>query len=283
MRALELVRAAWLRVVTLVRRAQLERELDDELRFHLAMREERYKAAGASADEARRAAVRRFGSRLAWKEACRDVWSFTHLEAFWQDARYAGRVLLKSPGFTAVAVLSLALGIGGNAAIFSLVNAILLRPLPYPAADRLVRLTGFYPKGAVVALQEQSRTLEVAGVSSDVEFNLTGRGEAVQLVGSTVSANLFAVLGHGAARGRTFEWGDDIPGRDRLVLLSDALHQGRFGGDPAVVRQTITLEGVDRQVIGVMPPGFHFPSGSEERRVGKECQSTCRSRWSPYH
>jgi hypothetical protein len=115
-----------------------------------------------------------------------------------------------------------------------------------------------------VALQEQSRTMDVAGVSSDVEFNLTGRGVSTRLVGSTVSANLFAVLGRGAARGRAFEPGDDLPGRDRIVLLSHALFRGRFGGDPAVVGQTITLEGVDRQVVGVMPPGFHFPSGSVE-------------------
>ena len=220
MRALELVRSAWLRVKALLRRTQLERDLDDELGFHLAMREEHYGAAGLAADAARHAAVRRFGSPLAWKEACRETWTFAPLETLWQDARYAGRVLLKSPGFTAVAVLSLALGIGGNAVMFGLVNAILLRPLPYPAADRLVRLTGFYPKGAVVALQEQSRAMEVAGVGSEAEFNLTGRGEAVRIVGSTVSANLLTLFGRGA--------------------------------------------GVERQVVGVMPSGFHFPSGAAQ-------------------
>jgi predicted permease len=264
MRALELARSVWLRVKALLRRRELERDLDDELRFHLAMREAHYGAAGLAADAARRAAVRRFGSPLAWKEACRETWSFAPLEALWQDASYAGRVLLKSRGFTAVAVLSLALGIGGNAVMFSLVNAILLRPLPYPAADRLVRLTGFYPKGAVAALQAQSRTMEVAGVGGEVELNLTGRGEAVRVVGSTVSANLFTLLDRGAAHGRTFEAGDDLPGRDRLVLLSDALFRGRFGGDAAVVGQTVTLEGVERQVVGVMPAGFHFPSGAAE-------------------
>ena len=264
MRALELIRSAWLRARALLRRTRLERDLDEELRFHLAMREQHYAAGGMTADAARLAAVRRFGSPLAWKETCRELWSFAHLEALWQDARHAGRVLLRSPGFTAVAVLSLALGIGGNAVMFSLVNAILLRPLPYPAADRLVRLTGSYPKGALVALQEQCRTMEVAGVGGDQEFNLTGRGEAVRLVGSTVSANLFTLLGRGAARGRSFEAGDDLPGRDRIVLLSDALFQGRFGGDPAVVGQTVTMDGVERQVVGVMPPGFHFPSGAAQ-------------------
>ena len=96
------------------------------------------------------------------------------------------------------------------------------------------------------------------------ELNLTGQGEAVRLVGSTVSANLFSVLGRGAALGRTFEAGDDRPGRDRIVLLSHALWQSRFGGDPAAVGRTITVEGVDRQVVGVMPPGFHFPSASAQ-------------------
>jgi predicted permease len=190
------------------------------------------------------------------------MWTYTTLGSVFQDVRFGGRQLRRSPGFTAVAVLSLALGIGGNAAMFSLVNAILLRPLPYPSAERLVRLTGSYPKGAVVALQDESRTMEVAGASSDAELNLTGSGEAARLVGSTVSANLFAVLGRGAARGRAFEEGDDHPGRDRIVLLSDALWRTRFASDPTVVGRTITVEGVDREVVGVMPPGFHFPSGS---------------------
>ncbi len=264
MTAREWIRSAFLRGKAFLRRDELERDLDDELRFHLARREEEYGAAGLPPDEARHAAVRRFGNPVALKEACRDMWTFTSLETLGQDFRFAGRVLRKSPGFTAVAVLSLALGIGGNAAMFSLVNAMLLRPLPYPSAERLVRLTGFYPKGAVVALQDQSRTMEVAGVSADLDLNLTGSGEAVRLVGSTVSANLFTVLGRGAARGRTFEKGDDHPGRDRIVLLSDALWQGRFGGDPLIVGRTITVAGVERQVVGVMPPGFHFPSGATE-------------------
>ncbi|MFI5006570.1 MAG: ADOP family duplicated permease [Solirubrobacterales bacterium] len=260
----ELIHSTWLRAKALFRRRQLERDLDDELRFHLAMREEQGGGEGLRADEARRAAVRRFGNPVALKEECRDMWTFIRLETLWQDAKFAARVLRKSPGFTAVAVLSLALGIGGNTAMFSFVNAILLRPLPYPAAERLVRLTGFYPKGAVVALQELSRTMEIAGVGADTEQNLTGQGEAVRLVGSTASANLFSVLGRGAALGRVFEAGDDHPGRDRIVLLSHALWQGRFGGDPNTVGRTITVDGVDRQVVGVMPPGFHFPSGSTQ-------------------
>jgi predicted permease len=262
MKIAERLNAVWRRGRTLGRRDRLDRDLEDELGFHLAMRETEYLKAGLDAEEARRAAARRFGNRVAMKEECRDMWTFARLETLWQDARFAGRVLRKSPGFTALAVLSLALGIGANAAMFSVLSAFLLRPLPYPEAERLVRLTRFYPKGAVAALQERSRTMDVAGASADTELNLTGQGEAARLVASTVSANLFAVLGRGAERGRVFEAGDDRPGGDRIVLLSHALWQGRFGGDPAVVGRTITLEGMDRQVVGVMPRGFHFPSGS---------------------
>jgi putative ABC transport system permease protein len=148
--------------------------------------------------------------------------------------------------------------------MFSVVSAILLRPLPYPGADRLLRLTGFYPKGAVVALQEMSRTMDVAGVGTDAELNLTGHGEAVRLHGSSVSANLFSMLGRGPALGRGFEDGDDRPGRDRIVLLSHALWQARFGGDPSTVGRTITVEGVDRRVVGVMPASFHFPTAATD-------------------
>jgi hypothetical protein len=264
MRAQELLHSIWRRARALLGRSRLERDLDDELRFHLAMRAEQQAAAGRGTDEARHAASRRFGNFLALKEECRDMWTFGRLETIVQDARFAGRVLAKNPGFTAVAVLSLALGIGGNAAMFSLVNAVLLRPLPYPAAERLVRLTGFYPKGAVVALQEQSRTLQIAGVGADQGWNLTGQDPAVRLAGSAVSANLFAVLGQNPALGRVFGPGDERPGHDRVVVLSHALWQSRFAGDPGAVGRMILLEGVGREVVGVMPPGFHFPSGSTQ-------------------
>jgi predicted permease len=255
----EVAHSAWARVKALFGRGRIERELDEEVRFHLAKREEHYEARGLAPDEARRAARIRFGNALAIREQAREAWSFRVPEALLQDGRFALRVLARTPAFTAMAVLSLAVGIGGNAAMFSLVNAILLRPLPYPQADRLVRLTGFYPKGAVEAMQADRRAFDVAGVSTEQEFNLTGSGEAARLSGATVSANLFSVLGRGAALGRTFEAGDDRPGRDAIVLLGQSLWRSRFGGDPAVLGRTIVLEGVPRQVVGVMPAGFHFP------------------------
>jgi predicted permease len=256
--------AAWGRVRALFRRRQLERDLDDEIRFHLAEREESYRRSGLDAEAAHRAAARRFGNAASLKEDCRDVWTFASLERLGQDLRYAGRMMRRSPGFTAVAVLSLALGIGGNGAMFSLVRAVLLRPLPYAEPHRLVRVTGFYPKGAVAAMQELGRTMEVAGFSTDTELNLTGQGEAARVVGSIVSANLFAVLGQGAELGRVFEKGDDRPGRDGIVVLSHALWEGRFGSDPAAVGRTIAVEGRGRRIVGVMPPGFAFPASGAQ-------------------
>ena len=177
-----------------------------------------------------------------------------------QDLRYGLRMLAKNPGFTAVAVVTLALGIGGNAAMFSIVNALLLRALPYAEPHRLVRVTGFYPKGALVALQQETGTMDVAGFTTESEFNLTGQGEAIRLVGSAVSADMFSVLGIGTELGRTFRAGEDQPGQDRLVVLSHALWKGKFGGDPGILGRPIMIDGVGRQVVGVMPPDFGFPS-----------------------
>ncbi len=159
----------------------------------------------------------------------------------WQDLRYSMRMLRKHPGFTVVAALSLALGIGGNAAMFSLVNRALIQPLPFNDPDRLVRVTQAYPRGGVAAMQEQSRTMEVAAYLPGAEFNLTGEGEASHLAGSVVSANLFTLLGAPARIGRVFEPGEDRPGRDHVVVLSHALWQNKFAGDPGVIGRSITI------------------------------------------
>ena len=175
-----------------------------------------------------------------------------------QDLRFALRVLFKHKGFTFVAVLSLALGIGGNAVIFSLVNRVLIRPLPFANPDRLVRVTEAYPKGAIDALQQQSETMDIAAFTTDSQFNLTGQGEAARLVGSQVTANLFSLLGVSAKIGRTFEIGEDRPARDGVVILSHALWQTKFGRDPNVIGRPIALDGIAREVIGVMPSEFSF-------------------------
>jgi putative ABC transport system permease protein len=253
------LRVAWSKTVALVRRRRLERELEEELAFHLDMRAARNREEGLAPAEASAAAERRFGRAFTVKEQCRDSWSFERLTSLRQDVRLALRGLRNAPAFAAVAILSLAIAIGANAAVFSLVHAVLLQPLPYPQADRLVRLAGFYPKGALVALQAQARTMDVAGATPDLALNLTGQGDAERLVGSAVSANLFQVLGAGAARGRALAPGDDQPGRDDVVVLSHALWESRFGADPQVLGRVLTLDGTPRRVVGVMPRGFAFP------------------------
>jgi len=178
----------------------------------------------------------------------------------WQDLRYSLRMLRKNPGLTVVAALSLALGIGGNAAMFSLINGALIRPLPYAEPDRLVSVGGAYPKGGIVGMQDQSRTMETAAYSPDLGFNLTGDGDAVRLLGSYVSANFFNVLGAPARIGRAFELEESRPGRDRVVVLGHALWRSKFAGDTGVIGRSIMIDGVARQVVGVMPPEFSFPS-----------------------
>jgi putative ABC transport system permease protein len=177
-----------------------------------------------------------------------------------QDVRFALRQLRKSPGFTAVVVLTLALGIGANTAIFTLVNGILLVPLPYAKPAELVSVTGSYPKGALVAMREQVHTLDVGAYAEGHDFNLTGLGEPVRLTGAMVSAELLSILGTRPELGRSFASGEDRAGQDNYVVLSHALWEQRFGKDATIVGRTVQLEGVGRQVVGVMPVNFRFPS-----------------------
>src|SRR5438477_4103997 len=185
-------------------------------------------------------------------------------EATLRDIRFAFRQLLKNPAFTVVAVLTLALGIGANTAIFSLVNGILLRPLPYPEPEQLVSVTGSYPRGAFVAMREQVRAMDVATYAEGHEFNLTGIGEPVRLAGTYVSAELFSVLGARPERGRTFYPGEDAAGQDNYVILSHALWEERFASDPTIIGRLIEIEGMGRQVVGVMPESFRFPSAKTQ-------------------
>ncbi len=181
-----------------------------------------------------------------------------------QDIRFALRQLRKSLGFTAVAAFTLALGIGANTAIFSLVSGILLQPLPYPRPSELVSVTGDYPKGAFAAMREQVHTMEVAAYAEGHEFNLSHVGNPVRLTGTAVSAEFFSVLGSRPELGRTFSSGEDAPGSDRYVILSHDLWVQRFSSDTSIVGKTIELESVGRQVVGVMPAEFHFPSSKTQ-------------------
>jgi len=241
-----------------------EKELEDEVRGHLEMAARERVERGVDEAEAERVARQEFGNVELVKETARDARGWRWMEDIVEDARYGLRRMRKSPGFTAIAVLTLALGIGANTAIFSLVNGILLVSLPYPNPERLVSVTGTYPKGAFVAMREQMRTMDVGAYAEGHEFNLTGLEEPVRLTGTLVSAELFSILGARPELGRTFYPGEDVPGQDNLVILSHALWAQKFGSNPSILGQSIELEGESRQVIGVMPAELCFPSSKTQ-------------------
>jgi putative ABC transport system permease protein len=188
-----------------------------------------------------------------------------------QDLRFGVRLLLKNPGFTLIAVMALTLGIGANSAIFSVVNSVLLRPLPYQESDRLVFLSERSPQLEGMSIsypnfkdwREQNQVFENIGVYRRQSYNLTGIGEPERLTGGIMSADLLAALRVKPALGRSFTNEEDKPGGTPVVLLSHGLWQRRFGGDPAIVNQTLTLNGVSYTVIGIMPPDYRFPSRVE--------------------
>jgi len=238
-------------------------ELEEEVRSHLEMAARERAGRGEKREDAERAARREFGNVGLVKDVTRDMWKGMWLEDLWQDLRYGLRMVRRNPGFAALAILTLMLGIGANTAIFSVVNGVLLRPLPYAQPDRLVAINYYFPMGPYVIMRDQSRTMEIAA-NDDSEFNLTGVETPVRLTGSAVSGNWFAVLGAKPEMGRTIHQGEDQPGKDQLVLLSHSLWERRFGSDPNIVGRWITLEGTRRQVIGVMPAEFRYPSPKTE-------------------
>ena len=244
------------------RERDLEREISSDLDLEAAEQEEN----GMSTEEARSAAQRAFGNETVIKEEIREMWGWASVERFWQDLRYAVRVLRNSPGFASAAVLTLALGIGANTAMFSVVNAVLLKSLPFPKPSRLIRVWGdvVRQQASLVALRDGSRTTEYGAYSENTEFNFTGHGEPKRLVGSVVTANLFSVLRQNPLLGRDFRGGEDGPGSDGVVILSYSFWQNQFRGDPSVLGHLITLDEIDRRVVGVMPPRFQFPSAHTE-------------------
>jgi putative ABC transport system permease protein len=196
------------------------------------------------------------------------------MENLFQDIRYAVRMLLKKPAFTAIVVLALAIGIGANTAIFSVVNAILLRPLPYKNPDRIsmvwmdnTRLgmnQDWHSYANYMDYKQQSQTFDDMAAFNNRSFNLTGEAEPVRVTGAWATASLFSVMGVDPAIGRTFTVEEEEPGKDLVVVLSNGLWQRRFGSDPNILGQPINLNGVDRTVVGVMPASFVFPEKETE-------------------
>jgi predicted permease len=261
-------------VSNLFRRDRVERELDDEVRAHLAMLIDEKIAGGLSIEEAHRMARIELGGVDQVKEQVRDVRIGAMIEQVWQDGRYAMRIMRKNAGFTAIAVTTLALGIGANTAIFSLVDGILLRPLPYQQPDRLVKLMqsqrqiGLDPwnlsQASFANFRDNSHSLEAVAAYANNGVNLTGDGDPERIQVTNVTADFFTVLGLPPVLGRTFRSEEDTPGRNGICVISYGFWQRRFAGDPRVVGRSINLNNIPTEVIGVMPNGFAFPRPATE-------------------
>ena len=242
-------------------------DIDREMRSHLELQVEANIKSGMSPGEAREKAMRSFGNVSRAVDAAYDVKGGGLFETLAQDIRYGARVLLKHKAFTAVAVITLALGIGANTAIFSVVNELLLRPLPYRDADRIVMLWEVSPEGRhqnttsranFRAWREQSTSYQHMAAFSDQRFTLTGDGEPEEVSGQLALPEIFKVLGVDPILGRTLLPEDAEPGKPPVVVLSYGLWQRRFGGQSGVIGKPILLNGVNRTIVGVMPPNFQF-------------------------
>lgn len=250
----------------LVRRSRIERELDEELHGYLEASVQERMRAGLGRDEALRAARMEMGSLDAVKDEVRRVGWETALETVWQDIRYGARVLRHHPGFASAAILTLALGIGANSAIFSVVSSVLLKPLPYPEPDRLVSLAGGQSLPDVMDLAEQSTSFADLGASGGWALDLVGNGEPERIDGELVAGNLFGALGVPPFLGRTFSEEDDRA-RAAVVVVSHDFWRAHLGSDPAALGRPLNLSGAAYTVIGVMPPGFRLPFFSFKSQV----------------
>jgi putative ABC transport system permease protein len=248
-----------LRFRSLFRRDAVERELDEELRYHLEQKTQHYLASGLSAEDARRTALRDLAGFELLKEQCRDTRRVHPIEDLLQDIRYSLRALRKSPAFAITAILTLALGIGANAAIFSVVNAVLLRSLPYAEPGQIVVLTHNESLPDLEDIQKQARCFSaITGVSKQF-LDFTGQGEPVQVSAALATADLFPALGVQPSLGRSFTPQEDQFGGPALVILTHGFWTRYFAADPAVLGKSIRLSGNSYTVIGVMPPDFWLP------------------------
>ena len=264
---LERIKRRWR---ALFHKDELERDLDAELRFHLERDAAQNLQSGMDQEEARYAALRAFGGVEQSREECRDARGVRILEEFLQDLRYSARMLLKQRGFTLIAILTLALGIGANTAIFSVINATLLRALPYKNPDQIVMVWGTNPGGfgwrgktgfsapSFLDYQQQNQVFERMATFNDVDFTLVGDDNSERIHSGMVTAEFFNVLAVQPILGRTFVPEDSQTGRDHVVVLSYILWQRRFGSNQRIIGQTIRLDATPYIVIGVLPQGFDF-------------------------
>jgi putative ABC transport system permease protein len=267
------IRRALAAVRGLFQRRRLEAELDEELRFHLAMETAAQLRRGASPEEAARRATLRLGGLEPTKEAARSARGYRRLEALGQDVRFAFRLLRRNPGYAGAVAAALALGIGANTAIFSVVRGVLLRELPYRQPGRLVVLHQHQPLApdadlffSVPDIEDlRRRNLSFAGLAEyhSMWFNLLGRAEPERVQTGVVSANFFEVLGTRAILGRTFSPEDDRPGAQPVLVFSHAYWLRSWGGDPAVVGKTLEMNDHPHRVIGVLPAVPQYPDDND--------------------
>src|SRR5215204_1160031 len=255
------------RIRALRGREEVINDIDRQMRLHLEMQVDANIKAGMSPAEAREKAMGSFGNLNKAVDAAYEVKGGGLLETLAQDIRYGARMLAKHKAFTSIAVITLALGIGANTAIFSVVNELLLQPLPYRDAERIVMLWEVTPEGRhqnttsranFRAWRDQSTSYQYVAAFTDQRVNLTGDGEPEELSMQFATPELFKVMGVDPLLGRTYLPEDDEAGKPPVAVLSYALWQRRFGGQPNVVGQQMTLSGFKYLIIGVMPANFQF-------------------------
>ncbi len=258
------------------RRSEQQAQLEQEIQSHLQMAASDRAERGESAEKAEQAVRREFGNVSLIQQVTRDQWGWRRLDELLQDLRYGARMLRKNPGFTLVAVLTLALGIGANTAIFSAVYTVLVKTLPYPQGDRLamvyedVRLPNYQNRknesspGNFSDWARQNTVFANLAAYRNRSFNLTGDGEPMRVEGELVTSEFFTTLEISPALGRVFAPEEDRPGNSHVLIISDSLWRNRFGSSTQILGKKIRLDGDSYTIVGVMAPGFHFPDFDDE-------------------
>src|SRR4051812_20216808 len=265
------------RLFALGHKSQLETEMEEELRFHLEMRAQENVRRGMPPAEAAAAARRQFGNINIVKDAWRDITGAGVIEAFGQDLRLAWRMLKKDRAFAVIAVLALALGIGANTILFTIVSNVLLRPLPYPAANEIMAIYGLedgdverpfpFSFPDFMEVRAQDHWFDEMGAFSPASFVVSGGfGETIHVQATRVTPAVIRLLGVPCLLGRVFLDSENEPG-NRSVLISHELWKQRFRGALTVLGETLTIDGYQFKIIGVMPPDFHFPISNDPSQL----------------
>ena len=280
------MRAWWNRFRSLLNgREAIDGDLAEELRSHIEMEADSLRDRGLTDQEARAAASRRFGNATWVAERAHDAWVFSAIENLLRDVRFGWRAMLRTPALSLVLILTFALGVGLNAAIFSVVHTVLLKPLPYPGSERLVILGEANAKGDFSVSwgnlqywRADSHSFDGMAGFHSTSRTLTGRGEATTARGMTVTAGMFPLLGMRPLMGRLLGPADDLPGAPDTVVLTQAFWAGRFGGDPHVVGSSLPLNGKPFEVVGVATPAMVHLARGVLRLAGRPGRRSSRSR-----